>query len=426
MTSLAGTLAGPGTAGRCGNPVVDADDPATPGPRAKQTSAATATVNVLVRGFFDIHTERSEVRPLCPLPVTRTSGPERSCPGPLLRRGAKCPLTLWDTDTPQTLAVRENGFQAGPAGRGRPRGGNRAAPPRRREEAGSRRAVPGQSGGCRILPAPSTRGEKAHAHDVRSLRQAGTGRLRRPRTDLRPEQPRLRGQSRRRGRGARRPRARSGGPSGRPIGPRPGRSPRQPSWRRADSRSTRSKRCSRSLSTSRASSRLLGYGWHVNLQKPMCNDLDERAIDARCGRGQRPHPPGHGELHLLRTVAEAKETVESGDIGEVQRLPHEDGGQRPRRLGRARQQLPMAVPADAARAGGSWSSTTAGTSSPPPSGSSARSRRCGPGWGTPRSCPPSRSTRPTTIVVGTRERDPRRVGHHAGARHVPPLRLLHQ
>ena len=76
MTSLAGTLAGPGTAGRCSDPVVDADDPATPSPSAKQASAATAAVNVLVRGFFDIHTERSEVRPLCPLPVTRTSGPE--------------------------------------------------------------------------------------------------------------------------------------------------------------------------------------------------------------------------------------------------------------------------------------------------------------------------------------------------------------
>ena len=33
MTSLAGTLAGPGTAGRCSDPVVDADDPATPSPR---------------------------------------------------------------------------------------------------------------------------------------------------------------------------------------------------------------------------------------------------------------------------------------------------------------------------------------------------------------------------------------------------------
>ncbi len=30
---------------------------------------------------------------------------------------------------------------------------------------------------------------------------------------------------------------------------------------------------------------LLGYGWHVNLQKPMCNDLAERPADARRGAG---------------------------------------------------------------------------------------------------------------------------------------------
>ena len=31
---------------------------------------------------------------------------------------------------------------------------------------------------------------------------------------------------------------------------------------------------------------LLGYGWHVNLQKPMCNDLAERPADARRGRAR--------------------------------------------------------------------------------------------------------------------------------------------
>ena len=30
---------------------------------------------------------------------------------------------------------------------------------------------------------------------------------------------------------------------------------------------------------------LLGHGWHVNLQKPMCNDLAECRADARRGRG---------------------------------------------------------------------------------------------------------------------------------------------
>ena len=33
---------------------------------------------------------------------------------------------------------------------------------------------------------------------------------------------------------------------------------------------------------------LLGYGWHVNLQKPMCNDLASAPADARRGRRERP------------------------------------------------------------------------------------------------------------------------------------------
>ena len=63
---------------------------------------------------------------------------------------------------------------------------------------------------------------------------------------------------------------------------------RRPSSRRAASKSTPSKRCCRSRCTSTESIELLGYGWHVNLQKPMCNDLAERAADARRRRGQRP------------------------------------------------------------------------------------------------------------------------------------------
>ena len=34
---------------------------------------------------------------------------------------------------------------------------------------------------------------------------------------------------------------------------------------------------------------LLGYGWHVNLQKPMCNDLAD-APDARRRPRQRSRP----------------------------------------------------------------------------------------------------------------------------------------
>ena len=37
---------------------------------------------------------------------------------------------------------------------------------------------------------------------------------------------------------------------------------------------------------------LLGYGWHVNLQKPMCNDLAGGPAHARRGAGQRPESCG--------------------------------------------------------------------------------------------------------------------------------------
>jgi hypothetical protein len=75
MTSLAG-LVGPGTTAPCGDPGVDADEPATPSPRAKQPSTATTTVMVLARDFFEVHAERSDVRALCPPALTWPSGPE--------------------------------------------------------------------------------------------------------------------------------------------------------------------------------------------------------------------------------------------------------------------------------------------------------------------------------------------------------------
>ena len=48
---------------------------------------------------------------------------------------------------------------------------------------------------------------------------------------------------------------------------------------------------------------LLGYGWHVNLQKPMCNDLGGRPAHGGRRRGQRPSAAGHGELCVLRAAA---------------------------------------------------------------------------------------------------------------------------
>ena len=51
---------------------------------------------------------------------------------------------------------------------------------------------------------------------------------------------------------------------------------------------------------------LLGHGWHVNLQKPMCNDLADaqRMLDAAHANGRRA--ARHGELPLLRAAAEAQ------------------------------------------------------------------------------------------------------------------------
>ena len=66
------------------------------------------------------------------------------------------------------------------------------------------------------------------------------------------------------------------------TGPRPPSSPRRPSSRPAVSRSTRSRRCCPTPLHADGVVELLGHGWHVNLQKPMCNDLDEakRMLDA--------------------------------------------------------------------------------------------------------------------------------------------------
>ena len=129
---------------------------------------------------------------------------------------------------------------------------------------------------------------------------------------------------------------------------------------------------------------LLGHGWHVNLQKPMCNDL---ASAARMLEAARAHD------RLLRVMenyifyeplVRLKEMVESGAIGEVSGYHMKMVASGLGWVGRPGQQLRVAVQADADRAGASWSSTTAGTSWPPPCGSSVPSGRCGPGWAAPR------------------------------------------
>jgi predicted dehydrogenase len=62
---------------------------------------------------------------------------------------------------------------------------------------------------------------------------------------------------------------------------------------------------------------LLGYGWHVNLQKPMCNDLADarRMLEAaRAGGRQLRVMENYVFYEPLRKL---KETVESGELGEV-------------------------------------------------------------------------------------------------------------
>jgi predicted dehydrogenase len=62
---------------------------------------------------------------------------------------------------------------------------------------------------------------------------------------------------------------------------------------------------------------LLGHGWHVNLQKPMCNDLADasRLLDAAAANGRVLRVM---ENYLFyEPLRKLKETVESGDLGAV-------------------------------------------------------------------------------------------------------------
>ena len=147
---------------------------------------------------------------------------------------------------------------------------------------------------------------------------------------------------------------------------------------------------------------MLGHGWHVNLQKPICIDLDEAARMAAAAAAAGTHPPGHGELPLLRAAAAAEgRSSTSGEIGEV-------AGYHLKMVASGRGGWD--VPGDtyrwqfeqARRAGASCCSTTAGTSCRRRCGCSARSARSGPGSARPRSSPGSPSTRPPRSSGSTR------------------------
>ncbi len=62
---------------------------------------------------------------------------------------------------------------------------------------------------------------------------------------------------------------------------------------------------------------LLGYGWHVNLQKPMCNDMAsaQRMLDAASAAGRVLRVMENYVFY--EPLRKLKETVESGELGEV-------------------------------------------------------------------------------------------------------------
>ena len=126
-------------------------------------------------------------------------------------------------------------------------------------------------------------------------------------------------------------------------------SPRSPSWPRAVSRSTPWRRCSDPAARRRGGRaprvRMARQPAEADVQRPGCGATHDRR-----GHGQRPTAEGDGELHVLRATGEAEGGRGVGRARRRQRIPHEDGGERPRGLGRAGEQLRMAVPADAERA----------------------------------------------------------------------------
>ena len=82
---------------------------------------------------------------------------------------------------------------------------------------------------------------------------------------------------------------------------------------------------------------LLDNGWHVNLQKPMCNDIASAEKMLSAARANDRMFRVMENYIFYEPLRKLKETVESGVLGRGERLPHEDGGQRPRRMGRSRQ-----------------------------------------------------------------------------------------
>ena len=91
---------------------------------------------------------------------------------------------------------------------------------------------------------------------------------------------------------------------------------------------------------------LLGYGWHVNLQKPMANDLAsaQRMVDAAAANDRLFRVMEN--YIFYEPLVKLKALATSGRSGRRRRLPPQDGGERARWVGRANEQLRVAVQAD--------------------------------------------------------------------------------
>src|SRR5215469_11251832 len=62
---------------------------------------------------------------------------------------------------------------------------------------------------------------------------------------------------------------------------------------------------------------MLGYGWHLNLQKPMCNDLGEAQRMLEAARANDRVLRVMENYLFYEPLRKLKETVESGDLGAV-------------------------------------------------------------------------------------------------------------
>src|SRR5580698_3519950 len=62
---------------------------------------------------------------------------------------------------------------------------------------------------------------------------------------------------------------------------------------------------------------LLGHGWHVNLQKPMCNDLQSAKLMVDAAKTNDLVLRVMENYIFYEPLRRLKETVESGEIGEV-------------------------------------------------------------------------------------------------------------